>query len=232
VAIDLGLVYTCRIKMRARLPRQLELPVRTHGGRRKGAGRPRRSAESVPHARRPEVSDRHPLHVTLRVRRDVWNLRSERGFACVRRALVAEQAPGRLRIVQYSVQGNHLHLVVEADDRAMLSRRMQGFSIRLAKRINRMMGRARGRVLAERYHARALKTPTEVRNVLKYVLRNHEKHSAQAGRVGIAIDPFSSAPWFEHWSTPPRAGVTGPPPTSAPTSYLLKTGWMRAGGKL
>ncbi len=223
--------------MAKRLPRQLELGLEKpkHGGARKGAGRPRRSTESVPHVRRPDVSERHPLHVTLRMRREVWNLRSQRAFRCVRHALAAEQAPGRLRIAHYSVQGNHMHLVVEADDRAMLSRRMQGFSIRLAKRINRLMGRTRGRVLAERYHARTLRTPTEVRNVLRYVLRNHEKHSAQAGRVGIAIDPFSSAPWFEHWRVPPNAKstpATGPPPTSAPTSYLLKTGWLCAGGKL
>ncbi len=217
--------------MRRRAPRQLELPTRTHGGARKGAGRPRRSTETVPHARRPDVDHRHPLHVTLRVCRGVWNLRSQRAFAHVERALREEQHRG-LRIVHYSVQGNHLHLLVESPDRATTSRRMQGFAIRLARALNGMMGR-RGRVLAERYHARALKTPTEVRNALRYVLTNHVKHAAKAGRVGITVDPYSSGPWFAHWAPgTPRVGAsacTGPPPTSDPTSYLMRAGWRRAG---
>ncbi len=108
---------------------------------------------------------------------------------------------------------------------------MQGFTIRFARAVNRMMQRKRGRVLADRYHARALKTPTEARNALRYVLMNHVKHSAQVGRVGIAIDPFSSAPWFAHWTRPVRPPLE-PPPTSAPASHLLKTGWRRDGATL
>ncbi len=188
----------------------------------------------MPHARRPDVSDRHPLHVTLRVRRGVWNLRSQRGFACVREALLAEQQLGRLRVVHYSVQGNHMHLLVEADDRVTLSRRMQGFAVRFAKAVNRLMQRKRGRVLAERYHARALRTPTEVRNALRYVVTNHRKHAAQAGRVGMTVDPFSSGPWFAHWSpsVPTTRAPTGPPATCRPSSYLLKSGWRAAGNTI
>ncbi len=72
----------------------------------------------VSHARRPDIDDRTPLHVTLRVRRGIWNLRSQRGFGCVRRAMLEEQRRKQLRIVHYSVQGNHVHLLVEADDTA------------------------------------------------------------------------------------------------------------------
>ena len=148
----------------------------------------------MPHARR-EVFDgeRHPLHVTLRVARGVYNLRSQRGFNCVRRALEAEQQRGTLRVVHYSVQGNHVHLVAEAHNRVVLGRRMKGFSIRFARAINRMMGRRRGRVLAERYHLHVLRTRSEARNAVRYVLGNHVKHAARVGRVGIALDPFSSA---------------------------------------
>ncbi len=135
--------------------------------------------------------------------------------------------------MHYSVQGNHLHLLVEADATRVLSRRMQGFSVRLAKAVNRMMGRRRGRVLAERYHARTLKTPTEARNALRYVLLNHAKHSAQAGKVGMVVDPYSSGPWFEGWPEgtplPRRLPCTGPP-TSAAKSFLLDAGWKRARG--
>ncbi len=214
--------------MRARRPVQLALPVRTRGGARLGAGRKRRSNETVPHTSRPEVGPKHPVHVTMRVGRDVWNLRSQRSFRVVERALRAEQRLAMVRVVHYSVQGNHLHMLVEAPDRRALSTRMQGFAIRLAKGLNALMLRRRGKVFAERYHARVLRTPTEVRRALAYVLRNGEKHLKVS-----AIDPYSSGPWFDGWS----GGVpkvrwtpcTGPPPIAAPRSWLLAKGWRRRG---
>lgn len=196
--------------------RQIELPIQTHGGTRKGAGRKRRSAETVPHASRPLFDGgRHPLHITLRLTRECYNLRSQRGLNCVRAALRAEQRRSTLRIVHYSVQGNHLHLVAEAHNRVVLGRRMQAFGIRFARAVNRMMERRRGRVVAERYHLHVLRTRSEARNAVRYVLGNHVKHAAQVGRVGIAVDPFSSAP---------TAATTGPPLTSAPTTWMLRVG--------
>ncbi len=98
-----------------------------------------------------------------------------------------------VRIVEFSVQGNHLHLVVEADGSEALSRAMQGFGIRVAKGLNRMMNRG-GRVLADRYHARPLRTPTEVRRTVAYVRHNHRKHMAQVGKPlpRSFVDPYSS----------------------------------------
>lgn len=219
--------------MARRNPVQLELPERRHGGRRAGAGRKKRSDETVPHASRPSVDGDHPLHVTIRLARGVWNMRSQRGLRCVRTALAQEQRRAALRIVHYSVQGNHLHLVAEAANRTTLTRRMQGFGARLARSVNAMMGRKRGRVIAERYHLHVLRTPREARNAIRYVLLNHVKHSAQAGRVGITIDPYSSGPWFAHWPAQvrrnPAAFVTRPPLLSEPESWLLQSGWRRAG---
>jgi putative transposase len=85
-----------------------------------------------------------------------------------------------VRIVQFAVEGNHVHLVVEAATTEALSRAMQGFSIRVAKGLNAMM-RRRGRVVGDRYHARPLRTPTEVRRAVAYVRGNHRKHMAQLG---------------------------------------------------
>lgn len=190
-----------------------------HGGARRGAGRPQTS-RFVSHAARPRFDGAHaPLHVTLRMDPRVWNLRSQRGFACVAHALRAERSRGELRVVHFSVQGNHVHLVVEANDQATLSRRMQGFGVRLARRINVMMGRRRGRVLADRYHARALRTPREVHRVIRYVLNNHAKHARQAGRTAPPIDRYSS------WAT----AAVGPPLTSGPVTWLLESGFQRAG---
>ena len=199
--------------------KQLLLPIpppRTHGGKRKGAGRKRRSDETVPHARRETFDGgRHPLHVTLRVARGVYNLRSQRGFNCVRAALRAEQHRGTLRIVHFSVQGNHVHLVAEAHNRVVLGRRMKGFGIRFARAVNSMMSRRRGRVLAERYHLHVLRTRSEARNAVRYVLGNHVKHATQVGREGMAVDPFSSAP---------LAHSIGPPLTSTPDTWMLRVG--------
>ncbi len=128
----------------------------------------------------------------MRVARHVWNLRSERAFACIRRALGFERRLGELRIVHFSVQGNHLHLLAEAQDHAVLARRMQGFGIRLARALNAMMGR-RGRVFGDRYHARPLRSAREAFRALRYVLQNHAKHAAQAGRAAPVVDRFASS---------------------------------------
>jgi putative transposase len=79
------------------------------------------------------------------------------------------------RVVAFSVQSNHVHLVVEAHDAPTLSRGVQGLAIRLARAVNRVLD-ARGRVFRERFHARELRTPREVRSALVYVLLNARKH--------------------------------------------------------
>jgi REP element-mobilizing transposase RayT len=56
-----------------------------------------------------------------------------------------------MRLIEFSVMGNHLHLIVESDD----SRAMQGRNIRIAKALNRMMG-PKGRVFADRFHSSLL----------------------------------------------------------------------------
>ncbi|HSM93653.1 MAG TPA: transposase [Anaeromyxobacteraceae bacterium] len=143
---------------------------------------------------REEVRPWQPIHVTLRFADSVWNLRSERSFAVIHGALTAARTRQDARITHFSVQGNHIHLVVEAASTAALSNAVRSLSIRLAKRINRMMGR-RGPVFEDRFHAHVLRTPTEVRNALRYVLANFANHAAQRDeriREGW-VDPYSSA---------------------------------------
>ncbi|MBL8718430.1 MAG: transposase [Myxococcales bacterium] len=200
---------------------QLLLPVRTRGGARPGAGRPPKKG-SVSHRRRPSVSPAQPLHVTLRFAEHVWNLRSQRCLRPIDAALRSLDAD-RARVTHFSVQGNHVHLVVEAQDRRALTTAMRSLTIRIARRLNQVM-RRRGRVLAYRYHARALRSPTEVRNVVRYVLANHAKHVPGAPLA----DAWSSAPAFTAWSAIglPEAAVRYAlpdrgPPVSAPRTRLL-----------
>lgn len=172
--------------------RSLSLPMR--GGRRAGAGRPSaRERPPVPHVKRDEVRPYQPVHVTLRVLETVWNLRSERSFAVIHAALTATRRRPDLRVVHFSVQGNHIHLIVEASGSAALSNAIRALTIRLAKRLNRMMGR-RGPVFEDRFHSHVLRTPAEVRNALRYVVGNFACHAARRNepmRPGW-VDPFSS----------------------------------------
>jgi len=176
-------------------PRQLDLEFRTWGGKRAGAGRkPRGARAGVAHRSRGEWSRPVPLHVTLRMAPHVYNLRSRRSFRVIAAALRVGAERFDVRVVEFSVQGNHIHLLVEAPDRRALARAIQGLSIRVARGLNRMMGR-KGRVFDDRYHARMLRTPTEVRHAIRYILDNARKHAAQRGETYAAgyVDPYSSA---------------------------------------
>lgn len=163
--------------------------------------------------------------VTLKVRAEVWNLRSRRAFTRILRGLEAARERNGTRIVQFSVQPDHVHLIVETAGRGALARGVQGLCVRLARALNRMMQR-RGAVFADRYHDRVLRTPRQVRHAIAYVLCNARKHGI-APRVARWLDPCSSAASFDGWHglARPAAGS----PVAAPRSWLLRVGWRRLG---
>lgn len=106
-----------------------------------------------------------------------------------------------------------------------LMRGLRGLVVRLARAINRTVGR-RGRVWADRYHTRALTTPREVRNALVYVLMNFKKHDT----TERGIDLCSSGPWFDGWrNRPPMPPVGVERPVLAAGTWLLRAGWRRRG---
>jgi REP element-mobilizing transposase RayT len=219
----------CSIKMKSA---QLDLGLKRrygHGGARRGAGRkPKGPKAGVSHRGRPAVDRRSPVHITLRMLDHVWNLRSRRSFQIVRTALAGMQDRREFRVVHFSVQGNHLHMLAEANDGRALSEGVQGLSVRLAKGLNRMMGR-HGKVFADRYHARVLRTPAEARRALAYVLLNHRSHRARDGeRFARGVrDPYSSADVLDGWQGTPA--VAQPSITSTPRTWLLVHGWKRHG---
>jgi hypothetical protein len=113
--------------------RQLAFVIRTHGGRRVGAGRKRAGDRpSVPHRGRERNDPHHPAHVSFRATALPASLRHGRVFIAVRAALARASGDG-FRVIQFSVQSNHLHLVVEADTAARFTRGLQGLAIRVAK---------------------------------------------------------------------------------------------------
>jgi REP-associated tyrosine transposase len=208
---------------------QTEFGFKSWGGKRKGAGRkPQSDRPRVSHRPRPTLASRFPVHVTLRLRPNLPSLRRLAVRRVIESAFLAAKDRNGLRLIQYSIQSNHLHLVVEANDRASLSRGLQGLLVRLARGLNRLWGR-KGSVFSDRFHAHILRTPREVRAALAYVLLNARKH----GIPIVGLDPYSSGEWFDGWRD---ARVADPPeildlrtPLSAARTWLLREGWRRHG---
>ena len=207
----------------------LESPSRW-GGARRGAGRKPRATRRDPHRRRAPLASRHPCHVTLRVRKDVPPLRTAKLVAELERSWREVRERGRFRLVHFSIQGDHVHMVVEAASARDLACGLKSVVARFARAVNRVFRRT-GRVLADRCHVHVLRTPREVRNVIAYVLLNARRHLAKAGRAlprFASIDPASSGRWFGGWriTVPP---VRDPPAVATPRTWLLGIGWRRLG---
>jgi REP element-mobilizing transposase RayT len=221
----------------------------TWGGRRKGAGRkPAGGRRMTPHRTRPPHSVHHPVMVTLRAL--FRPLRSQHVLPTLRRAIRAacRRDPKRFRITHFSVQFDHIHLIVEASSRTELSTGMRSLTIRIARSVNDLVGR-HGRFWADRWHGRALTSPRQVRTALVYVLANFRKHARRVLAPGI--DPFSSGPWFDGWrddlAARGRAGAERAPPApdvergaahtaasdsvpvARPETWLGREGWQRYG---
>jgi REP element-mobilizing transposase RayT len=213
------------------------------GGKRKGAGRrPAGARAGVSHKTRPTVRASQPLHVTLRVVPAVGNLRRRSLYKAMRDATVTAALRERIRIVHLSIQHNHVHLLVEAEDNQALSRGMQGFQISAARNINTALAvggeRRRGSVFADRYHAVAIASPTQAHHTLSYILCNWRKH--REDQHGVArtwlVDPFSSGvsfpDWVEldgrEWMWPIRE-TYDPLIVRRPQSWVLAEGWKLVG---
>src|SRR5512134_2065696 len=136
---------------------------------RAGAGRPQRGRweRRMPHVARGSHDRAHPVHVTMRAVKYLPSLRSFALARAIAMAFHGAKARGR-RVTHFTIQENHLHLIVEADDRASLLRDIRGVAISIAKRLNGVLHR--GRIFDDRYHMRALPDPRSVRSALVYVL--------------------------------------------------------------
>ena len=192
----------------------------------------------MPHGRREHFGTPLPAHVTLRMRADVPSLRSVPIVHEIERTFSRGCARKGFRLVHYSLQTNHAHLVVEARDRDALGRGMKAIGARLARAVNRVAGRS-GPVLADRYHLRLLPTPKEVRNALRSVLLNARRHATAAKvktRLAVRLDPASSAQWFDGWKRKSNVSADVAPaashehaPIARARTWLLTVGWRRHG---
>ena len=222
------------------ITKQLELEFRAHGGKRRGAGRKKTDKSLVNHVKRPKLNGREPVNVTLRLVAGLQSIRTPGMMRAFARAVSLAKRFG-MRVVHYDFQSNHIHLVVEAESKEALSRGMRSLNTSLAIAIKKVLGLlGRGRVFKGRYHMHILKTPTEVKRALRYVIFNLAKHK----NCGAMVDPYSSVfmvdrlgglvseaeyermrkdfgrkpPWHEE-----LAGVVAKAGT-----YLLAVGWRKS----
>lgn len=215
-------------------PAQIELALHrgTHGGRRPGAGRKTGPNPKVRHLSRADFASRFPCHVTLKAVSGLPSLRSLAVVGAVMDSFRAGADRGSFRLLEFSIQHDHLHAIVEADGRRALGRGMKSLASRFAKAVNRGLGR-KGTVLRDRYHVHVLSTVREVRNALRYVLNNARRHLAKLGRAlpHVAhVDPASSGAWFDGWRPGLRLPeAIGPPPVARPRTWLAAAGWRRLG---
>jgi REP element-mobilizing transposase RayT len=204
------------------------------GGWRPGAGRPR-TRKGVSHDARPAIAASVPQHVTLRTVEDAPSLR-KRDLAKLIRTAISKAHKPDFRIVHFNVESNHVHLIIEAVNNDARAAGIKGLKVRIARAINRALGR-RGSLFEDRYHTRALRTPREVRNAIRYVLNNAAHHgAAPRDRDAAWIDPCSSAAWFDGWRDRvapdtwwKRELLAEASPVAKPTVWLLTVGWRRHG---
>ena len=221
----------------SQLPLRL-CPINGWGGRRLGAGRKAGDRPCVRHMSRRQFRRPLPAHVTLRMRAGLPSLRTVSIVREIERTFAAGCDRADFRLVHYSLQGNHAHLIVEARDHEALGRGMMAIGARLARAVNRIAGRS-GRVLADRYHVRMLPTPREVHRALRYVLLNARRHAGKARsalRAATRFDPASSARWFSGWKRLAEEGGAGRArrqigraPIARARTWLLTVGWRRHG---
>ena len=215
--------------------RQREFGFVNWGGKRRGAGRkPKGERAGVSHAMRPRLAARFPVLVTMRLRAGLETLRSDKSHALIREAF-ALTSGDEFRVIEYSVQSNHLHLVAESSDQRALGRGMIGLAVRIARGLNKLWRRT-GQVFADRYHARILTTPRAVRNALIYVVQDARKHGAWRALVP---DVYSSGPSFggrrngtgacDSRATRANLAQSRTPWLVRARTWLLMMGWRRHG---
>ena len=168
------------------------------------------------------------MHITMRRVSNLPSFRQQRIGELVLRQM-RRLNDESFQIVHFSIQGNHLHLLIEARDRATVIRKVTGLMVSFAKRLNLMLGNRRGKVWADRYFRPDITTSRQMHAALRYVFNNAKKHGEIPADV-IMLDPYSTAWTFDGWDIDvptPKNSEHWPRP--APRTRLLKKDWITGG---
>ena len=152
----------------------------------KGAGRPPIHDAGIRHTERPVITRPSSLHLTVKIKSIKADLKNKSILKILKRAILNARKQ-KLKIVHFSLEYDHLHLLVEASNNIELSKGMQSFGVTIAKAINRRC-KLKGGVYKHRYDFRKITSSSELKKVLSYIFNNGVKHKTSTS----IVNPYNS----------------------------------------
>lgn len=212
--------------------RPLSFKISSHGGFREGAGRKRQNEIELPHVAREKIDARTPMHITLKMCAEVPGIRTPQFLNSFTAGVERAKSKG-LRVQQFSIQEDHIHLVAECDDNDALTKGLASLSASIVWALRKVFGFF-GRVFASRFHMNAIRVPRLMRNTLRYVLTNRHHHTGdEFGDVYSTIYSFDAIEELigtqlqgcrPRWQGGLEACLT------PARSWMQNVGWKRARG--
>ncbi|MBC7430062.1 MAG: transposase [Bacteriovorax sp.] len=154
----------------------------------KRAGRPAINDRGIRHIRRDRITKPTSMHLTIKVREYKADIKSKRILRALHHAIIRARLK-KLKVIHYTLEYNHVHLLVEASDHKVMHRGMQALGISLSKSINKIKC-LKGTVYKHRYHLKRLTSTQQLKNVLHYIFNNGIHHK----RTSSILDPYNSMP--------------------------------------
>jgi REP element-mobilizing transposase RayT len=185
----LSLIKKRKMKKKIRKHTQLSLT------NPKGAGRKPMYDKGIRHTKRESIKKDTVLHLTLKIQKEKSGLKNKKILKILHSSIKKARILG-LKIIHYTLEYDHVHLLVEASDKKILGKGMQSFGISFSKGINKFRLQ-KGAVFKTRYHFRKLNTFTEIKNALNYIMGNGIKHR----ETFSIITPYNSLPGLTNTKT-------------------------------
>jgi REP element-mobilizing transposase RayT len=154
----------------------------------KGAGRKAIHDKGIRHTKREMIKKDTVLHLTLKIEKNKANLKNKSILKALQHSIKKARSLG-LKVIHYTLEYDHVHLLIEASDKISLGKGMQSLGISFSKGINKIKKQT-GKVFKTRYHFRKLNSPREIKNALNYILGNGIKHRETLS----VINSFNSLP--------------------------------------
>jgi REP element-mobilizing transposase RayT len=147
----------------------------------KGAGRPAKNDAGIRHTSRPLIIKPSSLHLTVKVKHIKADIKNKIILHLLKRAIMNGRRQG-LKIIHFSLEYDHVHLLIEADNNTLLGKGMKAFGVTFAKAINRLR-KLRGAVYKHRYHFRRIESCSQLKNVLHYIFNNGIRHGTSSNVI-------------------------------------------------
>lgn len=157
----------------------------------KRSGRKPLHDRGIRHVKRDRITKLTSMHITIKVRENKADIKSKKILNALHHAIWRARLK-RIRVIHYTLEFNHVHLLVEADCHKVMHRGMQAFGISIAKAINKFKMKT-GQVYKNRYHLKKITNPVQLKNVLHYIFHNGVHHKSGT----TLLNPFNSLPAAE-----------------------------------